>query len=68
MHQAEDLDVRWFEEPVSSDDLQGLGIVRDAVRATGVSTACGGAARRDLDAPGNGLTFDEPAAERFRVA
>jgi L-alanine-DL-glutamate epimerase-like enolase superfamily enzyme len=26
-----DLDVRWFEEPVSSDDLDGLHRVRDAV-------------------------------------
>ena len=25
------LDVRWFEEPVSSDDLDGLREVRDAV-------------------------------------
>ncbi|GII96517.1 enolase C-terminal domain-like protein [Sinosporangium siamense] len=25
-------DVRWFEEPVSSDDLAGLRLVRDAVR------------------------------------
>ena len=33
MQQAEDLDVRWFEEPVSSDDLTGLREVRDAVRA-----------------------------------
>jgi L-alanine-DL-glutamate epimerase-like enolase superfamily enzyme len=33
LHRAADLDVRWFEEPVSSDDLQGLGIVRDAVDA-----------------------------------
>jgi L-alanine-DL-glutamate epimerase-like enolase superfamily enzyme len=30
---AEDLDVRWYEEPVSSDDLAGLGHVRDQVRA-----------------------------------
>jgi L-alanine-DL-glutamate epimerase-like enolase superfamily enzyme len=30
---AEDLDVRWYEEPVSSDDLAGLREVRDAVRA-----------------------------------
>ncbi|HWU23946.1 MAG TPA: enolase C-terminal domain-like protein [Nocardioides sp.] len=30
---AADLDVRWFEEPVSSDDLEGLREVRDAVRA-----------------------------------
>jgi L-alanine-DL-glutamate epimerase-like enolase superfamily enzyme len=30
---AEDLDVRWYEEPVSSDDLAGLGLVRDQVRA-----------------------------------
>ncbi|BCJ68398.1 enolase C-terminal domain-like protein [Polymorphospora rubra] len=28
-----DLDVRWFEEPVSSDDLVGLGQVRDRVWA-----------------------------------
>ena len=28
---AGDLDVRWFEEPVSSDDLDGLREVRDAV-------------------------------------
>ena len=33
MQQAEDRDVRWFEEPVSSDDLTGLREVRDAVRA-----------------------------------
>jgi L-alanine-DL-glutamate epimerase-like enolase superfamily enzyme len=33
MQQAEDLDVRWFEEPVSSDDLTGLRQVRGAVRA-----------------------------------
>src|SRR4029079_16828511 len=30
---AADCDVRWFEEPVSSDDLVGLRQVRDAVRA-----------------------------------
>ncbi|HEU0086198.1 MAG TPA: enolase C-terminal domain-like protein [Pseudonocardiaceae bacterium] len=30
---AGDLDVRWFEEPVSSDDLAGLREVRDAVTA-----------------------------------
>ncbi|WP_211589351.1 enolase C-terminal domain-like protein [Microbispora sp. H11081] len=30
---AADLDVRWFEEPVSSDDLRGLGLVRDLVPA-----------------------------------
>ncbi|MBO2449519.1 mandelate racemase [Actinomadura barringtoniae] len=33
MNEAADLDVRWFEEPVSSDDLAGLREVRDAVRA-----------------------------------
>jgi L-alanine-DL-glutamate epimerase-like enolase superfamily enzyme len=33
MHAAADLDVRWYEEAVSSDDLAGLGQVRDAVRA-----------------------------------
>jgi len=32
MHAAADLDVRWLEEPVSSDDLDGLREVRDAVR------------------------------------
>jgi L-alanine-DL-glutamate epimerase-like enolase superfamily enzyme len=31
MRRAEDLDVRWFEEPVSSDDLTGLREVRAAV-------------------------------------
>lgn len=30
---ASDLDVRWYEEPVSSDDLDGLALVRDRVRA-----------------------------------
>lgn len=30
---AADADVRWFEEPVSSDDLEGLREVRDAVTA-----------------------------------
>lgn len=33
MRAAADLDVRWFEEPVSSDDLDGLGVVRDQVTA-----------------------------------
>jgi L-alanine-DL-glutamate epimerase-like enolase superfamily enzyme len=28
---AEELGLRWFEEPVSSDDLDGLRVVRDAV-------------------------------------
>ena len=32
-HQAADYDVRWFEEPVSSDDLVGLREVRDHVTA-----------------------------------
>ena len=32
MHNANDLDVRWLEEPVSSDDLMGLAEVRSAVR------------------------------------
>ncbi|MCX4471633.1 mandelate racemase [Micromonospora sp. NBC_01655] len=31
MRRAADLDVRWYEEPVSSDDLPGLGLVRDHV-------------------------------------
>jgi L-alanine-DL-glutamate epimerase-like enolase superfamily enzyme len=33
MRAAADLDVRWFEEPVSSDDLDGLREVRDQVPA-----------------------------------
>ena len=33
MNTASDLDVRWFEEPVSSDDLGGLREVRAAVLA-----------------------------------
>jgi L-alanine-DL-glutamate epimerase-like enolase superfamily enzyme len=33
MRAAADLDVAWFEEPVSSDDLAGLREVRDAVNA-----------------------------------
>lgn len=33
MRAASDLDVHWFEEPVSSDDLAGLRRVRDAVDA-----------------------------------
>ena len=33
MRAAHDLDIRWFEEPVSSDDLDGLREVRDAVDA-----------------------------------
>ncbi|MFL6138603.1 MAG: enolase C-terminal domain-like protein [Frankiaceae bacterium] len=33
MADADDLDVRWFEEPVSSDDLAGLAEVRGLVRA-----------------------------------
>jgi L-alanine-DL-glutamate epimerase-like enolase superfamily enzyme len=32
MHDVDDLDVRWFEEPVSSDDLAGLREVRRSVR------------------------------------
>ena len=41
MDAVADLDVRWFEEPVSSDDLDGLREVRAAVRAdvTAGSTA-----------------------------
>ena len=33
MRAARDLDVRWFEEPVSSDDLEGLRAVREVVDA-----------------------------------
>jgi L-alanine-DL-glutamate epimerase-like enolase superfamily enzyme len=33
MHAAADLDIRWFEEPVTSDDVDGLRQVREAVDA-----------------------------------
>lgn len=33
MDSASDLDIRWFEEPVSSDDLDGLRHVRERVAA-----------------------------------
>jgi L-alanine-DL-glutamate epimerase-like enolase superfamily enzyme len=33
MSAAADLDIRWLEEPVSSDDLDGLREIRDAVAA-----------------------------------
>jgi L-alanine-DL-glutamate epimerase-like enolase superfamily enzyme len=33
MNQAAELDIRWLEEPVSSDDLAGLAEVRNAVSA-----------------------------------
>lgn len=33
MNACADADVRWFEEPVTSDDLEGLRRVRDAVSA-----------------------------------
>jgi len=33
MEDAADLDIRWFEEPVSSDDIDGLRAVRTSVRA-----------------------------------
>jgi L-alanine-DL-glutamate epimerase-like enolase superfamily enzyme len=31
MRDARDLDVRWFEEPVSPDDLDGLRLVRQSL-------------------------------------
>ena len=37
---AEDYDVRWFEEPVSSDDLEGLRLLRDRAPA-GMDIAAG---------------------------
>lgn len=37
---AEELDVRWFEEPVSSDDLEGLALLRDRAPA-GMDIAAG---------------------------
>ena len=37
---AEDFDVRWFEEPVSSDDLEGLRLLRDRAPA-GIDIAAG---------------------------
>ena len=33
LRRAADADVHWFEEPVSSDDLEGLGLIRDSVDA-----------------------------------
>lgn len=42
MQAAADVDVRWFEEPVSSDDLVGLRQVRDAVRADVAAGEYGG--------------------------
>ncbi|MEO6955128.1 MAG: enolase C-terminal domain-like protein [Antricoccus sp.] len=33
MDSARDLDIRWYEEPVSSDDLEGLSHVRERVAA-----------------------------------
>ncbi len=37
---VEDFDVRWFEEPVSSDDLEGLRLLRDRAPA-GMDIAAG---------------------------
>ncbi len=37
---AEDFDVRWFEEPVSSDDLEGLRLLRERA-PTGMDIAAG---------------------------
>ena len=42
MEAAAEWDVRWFEEPVSSDDLVGLRMVRDAVRADVAAGEYGG--------------------------
>jgi L-alanine-DL-glutamate epimerase-like enolase superfamily enzyme len=42
MEAAADCDVSWFEEPVSSDDLDGLRQVRDAVRADVAAGEYGG--------------------------
>jgi len=53
MEDAGDLDIRWFEEPVSSDDLVGLAHVRDAVWpdvAAGEYTTGIGYARRMCEA------------------
>ena len=36
----EEFDVRWFEEPVSSDDLEGLNLIRDRAPA-GIDIAAG---------------------------
>jgi L-alanine-DL-glutamate epimerase-like enolase superfamily enzyme len=37
---AADVDVRWFEEPVSSDDLEGLRLIRDRA-PSGMDVAAG---------------------------
>jgi L-alanine-DL-glutamate epimerase-like enolase superfamily enzyme len=42
MDAAADCDVRWFEEPVSSDDLAGLRAVREAVSADVAAGEYGG--------------------------
>ena len=42
MQAADECDVRWFEEPVSSDDLVGLRQVRNAVRADVAAGEYGG--------------------------
>jgi L-alanine-DL-glutamate epimerase-like enolase superfamily enzyme len=39
-HAFEQFGVRWFEEPVSSDDLKGLGLIRDQLPA-GMEVAAG---------------------------
>jgi L-alanine-DL-glutamate epimerase-like enolase superfamily enzyme len=40
----------------------------EAMLFDGTVTPTGGLARLDMSAPGNGLTFREPDAERFRIA
>lgn len=55
MRQAPDLDIRWFEEPVASDDLDG------------VLDPAGCALHLDPVSPGNALTFRSADVEQFRV-
>ena len=59
MNTASDLDVRWFEEPVSSDDLDGLRQVRAAVLR--------GPHRHGVGCGGAGLAGPGPPGARHRL-
>jgi hypothetical protein len=52
-------DVRWFEEPVSSDDLVGLLF-------DGALAPDGGTVHPDQGRPGVGLVLDHSAADPYR--
>lgn len=63
MDRCADARVTWLEEPVSSNDLDGLRLVREQVSA---DVAAGGTVTPDRSAPGHGLTFRADAMERYR--